>query len=362
MARQHAVPVDLRQQHRGPLRPPRVPRCSTSPAGSSRRWPRSRRAGLDRAGHRRVRCDRRGPWGVPRPFPAGARAVAHLLRACSSSYPGAGHRPARLLVRVQVFDSVVSLGSARRAGGSPCSPTSAGSRRGAPSGWSSGPHRAGGAPPIASLDRQGRRGIIRPWPARSQRPQRTRRDGRRERPGPHALEPPRRHPQGVGAGSLPPDLDRAVGGQRDRDEAPGPDGRPAADPRPLRERPREPRRAGRPGRHLDPRRGDVSRPAPPRARRHDFEIDSRPSDALALAVRTGAGSSPARRSSSRRRSAATGARPDDDDERRSCPRGRRSNRRGEKIVDPRLDVFRDFVNSLDVDPDTGEGRTRSSDS
>jgi len=30
---------------------------------------------------------------------------------------------------------------------------------------------------------------------------------------------------------------------------------------------------------------------------------------------------------------------------------------GERIVDPRLDVFRDFVNSLDVDP---EGESRSS--
>jgi hypothetical protein len=31
---------------------------------------------------------------------------------------------------------------------------------------------------------------------------------------------------------------------------------------------------------------------------------------------------------------------------------------GEKVVDARLDVFRDFVNSLDVDPDT-EGRRNS---
>jgi hypothetical protein len=30
---------------------------------------------------------------------------------------------------------------------------------------------------------------------------------------------------------------------------------------------------------------------------------------------------------------------------------------GERIVDPRLDVFREFVNSLDVDP---EGESRSS--
>ena len=29
---------------------------------------------------------------------------------------------------------------------------------------------------------------------------------------------------------------------------------------------------------------------------------------------------------------------------------------GERIVDPRLDVFREFVNSLDVDPESGEDR------
>jgi hypothetical protein len=29
---------------------------------------------------------------------------------------------------------------------------------------------------------------------------------------------------------------------------------------------------------------------------------------------------------------------------------------GERIVDPRLDVFRDFVNSLDVEPEAGEDR------
>ena len=32
---------------------------------------------------------------------------------------------------------------------------------------------------------------------------------------------------------------------------------------------------------------------------------------------------------------------------------------GEQIVDPRLDVFRDFVNSLDLDPGTGEERRGS---
>ena len=32
---------------------------------------------------------------------------------------------------------------------------------------------------------------------------------------------------------------------------------------------------------------------------------------------------------------------------------------GEQIVDPRLDVFRDFVNSLDVDPGSSEDRRGS---
>ena len=47
------------------------------------------------------------------------------------------------------------------------------------------------------------------------------RDGRRERAGPHALDPARRDPQGARARALPAHLDRAVGGERDRHEAPG---------------------------------------------------------------------------------------------------------------------------------------------
>ena len=54
----------------------------------------------------------------------------------------------------------------------------------------------------------------------------------------------------TGPRPLPPDLDRAVGGERDRDEAPGPDARTTADPRPVREHARGARRARRPGRHL----------------------------------------------------------------------------------------------------------------
>ena len=90
-----------------------------------------------------------------------------------------------------------------------------------------------------------------------------------------------------------------------------------------------------------------------------FEIDSRPSDALALAVRTGG-----RIFASELvlEQAALGAGEGDDESTEIDPEGSSLESTGEKIVDPRLDVFRDFVNSLDVDPNTGEGRTRSSDS
>jgi uncharacterized protein len=85
-----------------------------------------------------------------------------------------------------------------------------------------------------------------------------------------------------------------------------------------------------------------------------FEIDSRPSDALALAVRTGGRifASEAVLEQAALGGDVTG----DDDEGTSAGAALEST--GEQIVDPRLDIFRDFVNSLDVDPETGEGRTR----
>jgi len=93
-----------------------------------------------------------------------------------------------------------------------------------------------------------------------------------------------------------------------------------------------------------------------------FEIDSRPSDALALAVRTGgrifASEAVLEQAALGGDASATG----DEESGDVVPEGSALESTGEKIVDPRLDVFRDFVNSLDVDPNTGEGRTRSSDS
>jgi bifunctional DNase/RNase len=92
-----------------------------------------------------------------------------------------------------------------------------------------------------------------------------------------------------------------------------------------------------------------------------FEIDSRPSDALALAVRTGgrifASEAVLEQAALGGDATATG-----DESGDVVAEGSPLESTGEKIVDPRLDVFRDFVNSLDVDPNTGEGRTRSSDS
>ncbi|HEY8989064.1 MAG TPA: bifunctional nuclease family protein [Candidatus Limnocylindrales bacterium] len=88
-----------------------------------------------------------------------------------------------------------------------------------------------------------------------------------------------------------------------------------------------------------------------------FEIDSRPSDALALAVRTGG-----RIFASELvlEQAALGADGSGDEESSEMdPEGTPLESTGERVVDPRLDVFRDFVNSLDVDPGTGEPRTGS---
>jgi bifunctional DNase/RNase len=89
-----------------------------------------------------------------------------------------------------------------------------------------------------------------------------------------------------------------------------------------------------------------------------FEIDSRPSDALALAVRTGGRIFA---SEAVLEQAALGGDGSTDDPTGTTAEGGPLESTGERIVDPRLDVFRDFVNSLDVDPETGEGRTRGSD-
>jgi uncharacterized protein len=90
-----------------------------------------------------------------------------------------------------------------------------------------------------------------------------------------------------------------------------------------------------------------------------FEIDSRPSDALALAVRTGGrifASEAVLEQAELGGDSATAVGDAGDIDVEGSP----LESTGEKIVDPRLDVFRDFVNSLDVDPETGEGRTRPS--
>jgi bifunctional DNase/RNase len=93
-----------------------------------------------------------------------------------------------------------------------------------------------------------------------------------------------------------------------------------------------------------------------------FEIDSRPSDALALAVRTGGrifASEAVLEQAALGGDLGAGG---DEEGGDIVPEGSPLEQTGERIVDPRLDIFRDFVNSLDVDPNTGEGRTRSSDS
>ena len=95
----------------------------------------------------------------------------------------------------------------------------------------------------------------------------------------------------------------------------------------------------------------------------EVEIDARPSDALALAVRCEA---PIFAAEEVLAQAALGADPDavddEDDEALDVDAPAGSARRarriplesvGGDIVDPRLDMFRDFVNSLEVDPGAG---------
>ena len=82
------------------------------------------------------------------------------------------------------------------------------------------------------------------------------------------------------------------------------------------------------------------------------EVDARPSDALALAVRSKV---PIYAAEAVLEQAALGGDAgivDDEGE-----EGSTLEQTGEQVVDPRLDVFRDFVNSLDVD---AEGESRSS--
>jgi bifunctional DNase/RNase len=80
------------------------------------------------------------------------------------------------------------------------------------------------------------------------------------------------------------------------------------------------------------------------------EVDSRPSDALALAVRVVVPVFAAADVLDQAALGADGGLGED---------GGALESTGENVVDPRLDVFRDFVNSLDVEPGETEGRSES---
>ncbi|HEV8403110.1 MAG TPA: bifunctional nuclease family protein [Candidatus Limnocylindrales bacterium] len=82
------------------------------------------------------------------------------------------------------------------------------------------------------------------------------------------------------------------------------------------------------------------------------EVDARPSDALALAVRAGVRIFAAEAVLDQAALGGDGGIGDDIE----GAEGSTLEMTGENLVDPRLDVFRDFVNSLDVDAE-GEGRS-----
>jgi bifunctional DNase/RNase len=80
------------------------------------------------------------------------------------------------------------------------------------------------------------------------------------------------------------------------------------------------------------------------------EVDARPSDALALAVRTGVRIFAAEAVLDQAGLAADGGLGDEDDEARAAGAGPLAlEQTGERIVVPRHDVFRDFVNSHDAE-------------
>lgn len=92
-----------------------------------------------------------------------------------------------------------------------------------------------------------------------------------------------------------------------------------------------------------------------------YELDARPSDSVALAVRSEVRILVAEEVLEQ---AGLGADPDadqgDEPDASAAPRsglapGATLETLGEAVVDERLDVFRDFVNSLDMDPGSGSG-------
>jgi len=94
----------------------------------------------------------------------------------------------------------------------------------------------------------------------------------------------------------------------------------------------------------------------------EVEVDARPSDALALAVR---GSVPIFAAEEVLAQAALGTDPDEESEDDDDAAGRAARvpleTLGGPVVDPRLDMFRDFVNSLDLEKGSGgEGGGRRS--
>jgi bifunctional DNase/RNase len=86
------------------------------------------------------------------------------------------------------------------------------------------------------------------------------------------------------------------------------------------------------------------------------EVDSRPSDALALAVRSGVRIFAAEAVLDQAGLGADSGIEEGEEGEEGAGAALEST--GEKIVDPRLDVFRDFVNSLDVDLGGGGGGER----
>ena len=323
--------------------------------------PGRRSTRLDGPDHRRVGRDRRGPRRVPRPVPAGARPVARLSSASSTS---CSRCPAVIVLGLwfvlQLIDGArVARRPSARTAASPCSRTSAGSSPASAIGLARPGDRAGRADARrAALDRRVRRGIIRPWPARSHERANGLVEMVVESVRVHMLssrhvvilketEHDRYLPIWIGPWEASAIAMKLQGLTADRPlthdlfasalESLGVRVDRVVISTLAEETYHARLHLERDGDDVRDRLAAVRRAGPGRP-------DGRPD----LRQRGGPRAGGARR---RRRRRTT-------DGRGRHARGRRSSRPARRVVDPRLDIFRDFVNSLDIDPETGEGRTR----
>ena len=172
---------------------------------------------------------------------------------------------------------------------------------------------------VAVLDQPRRTFVLDLAPLRAprighERPQRRAPGGDQGADAGPLVERPHRHPAGHREPALPAHLDRRLRGQRHRAAHRGGRAPAADDPRPAALAARAARRPGGEDRDLRPAGEHLLRPDPcPHAASAALEVDARPSDAIALALRTGSPIFVCAPCSTRRRRSTSRPRPTDEE-------------------------------------------------